>query len=62
MNKEEINKSDKTKDSQENKSYVKQTNIKIRDNLYNSYDLLLNEKYKIEVNENTLDRMKNYFR
>ena len=50
------------KNSQENKSYVKQTNIKIRDNLYNSYDLLLNEKYKIEVNENTLDRMKNYFR
>ena len=50
------------KNSQENKKYVNQTNIKIRDNLYNSYDLLLNEKYKIEVNENTLDRMKNYFR
>ena len=50
------------KNSQENKSYVKQTNIKIRDNLDNSYDLLLNEKYKIEVNENTLDRMNNYFR
>ena len=50
------------KNSQENKTYLIQTNIKIRDNLYNSYDLLLNEKYKIEVNENTLDRMKNYFR
>ena len=37
-------------------------NIKIRDNLYNSYDFLLNEKYKIKVNENSLDRMKNYFR
>ena len=50
------------KNSQENKSYVNQTNVKIRDDLYNSYDLLLNEKYKIEVNEKTLDRMKNYFR
>ena len=50
------------KNSQENKTYANQTNIKIRDDLYNSYDLLLNEKYKIEVNENTLDRMKNYFR
>ena len=50
------------KNSQENKTYVNKTNNKIRDNLYNSYDLLLNEKYKIEVNENTLERMKNYFR
>ena len=50
------------KNSNEDKTYLNQTNIKIRDNLYNSYDLLLNEKYKIEVNENTLERMKNYFR
>ena len=50
------------KNSNEDKTYLNQTNIKIRDDLYNSYDLLLNEKYKIEVNENTLDRMKNYFR
>ena len=50
------------KSSHENKSYANQTNVKIRNDLYNSYDLLLNEKYKIEVNENTLDRMKNYFR
>jgi len=51
-----------TKNSQENKAFANKTNIKIRDGLYNSYDLLLNEKYKIEVNEKTLDRMKNYFR
>ena len=50
------------KNSQENKTFANKTNIKIRDALYNSYDFLLNEKYKIEVNENTLDRMKNYFR
>ena len=50
------------KNSQENKTFANKTNKKIRDGLYNSYDFLLNEKYKIEVNENTLDRMKNYFR
>ena len=42
--------------------FKNQVNSKIRSNLYNSYDYLLNDKYKIKVNENTLDRMKNYFR
>jgi len=50
------------KNNKENKIFTNQTNINLRDNLYNSYDFLLNEKYKIEVNENTLERMKNYFR
>ena len=48
--------------SDESKFFVNKTNKKLRDNLYNSYDFLLNEKYKIEVNEKTLDRMKNYFK
>ncbi len=48
--------------SEEIETFVNQTNIKIRDSVYNSYDLLLNEKYKIKVNQKTLDRMKNYFR
>ena len=50
------------KNTQESKKFTKNTNIKIRDDLYNSYDFLLNEKYKIDVNEKTLDRMKNFFR
>ncbi len=50
------------KNSQESKTFTNQANIKIKDRLYNSYDFLLNEKYKIKVNEKTLDRMKNYFR
>ena len=48
--------------SDEIKFFANKTNKKLRDNLYNSYDFLLNEKYKIEVNEKTLDRMKNYFK
>ena len=51
-----------SKNTKEIVEFANQTNAKIRDNLYNSYDLLLNEKYKIKINEKTLDRMKNYFR
>ena len=50
------------KNSQENKKFTNQTNIKIRDRLYNSYDFMLNEKYKIKVNEKALEKVKNYFR
>ena len=39
-----------------------QTDGILRDNLYTSYDLLLNNKYKIKINENSLDRIKNYFK
>ena len=50
------------KNSEEIKKFTNQTNLILRDNLYNSYDLLLNEKYKIEINQKTLERTKNYFR
>ncbi len=50
------------KNSQDNETFVKKTNNKIRDRIFNSYDFLLNEKYKITINEKALDRMKNYFR
>ena len=51
-----------SKNSKEIKKFANQTNLKIRDNLYNSYDFLLNEKYKVKINQKTLDRMKNYFK
>ncbi len=57
-----INENNLIKNSQENKTFIDQANNNLRDKLYNSYDFLLNEKYKIEINEKTLDRMKNYFR
>ena len=44
------------------KKFSNRANSKIRNDLYNSYDLLLNEKYNIEINQKTLDRTKNYFR
>ncbi len=50
------------KNSKDSKMFVNQTDASLRDNLSNSYDFLLNEKYKININEKTLERMKNYFR
>ena len=50
------------KNSNDLNSYSKQSTIKLRDNLYGSYDVLMNAKYKIEINQNTLERVKNYFR
>ena len=50
------------KDNKDSKIFVNQTDVNLRDNLYNSYDFLLNEKYKININQKTLERMKNYFR
>ena len=34
----------------------------ISDNMYQSYDYLLNEKYKVKINQKTLERVKNYYR
>ena len=50
------------RNNKEIQKFAEQTNSMLRDNLYNSYDFLLNEKYEININENTLDRMKNYFK
>jgi peptidyl-prolyl cis-trans isomerase D len=42
--------------------YNNQANIIIRDYIYSSYDNFLNAKYKVNVNQKTLERVKNYFR
>jgi len=39
-----------------------ETNAENRNGILRSYDYLLNSKYKVIVNEKTLDRVKNYFR
>ena len=43
-------------------TYQKQSDKIIKNNLYSTYDNLLNEKYKIKINQSTLERVKNYFR
>ena len=41
--------------------YTIKANIQIKNDLYSSYDYLINDKYKITINQNTLERIKNYF-
>ena len=51
--------------SQNSKQFRKISNeasAKNRNNLLKSYDLLLSDKYKVVINEKTIDRVKNYFR
>ena len=45
-----------------NKDYLVKSNSKILDEIYSSYDLSLNRKYKVKVFKNTLDRIKNNFK
>ena len=35
---------------------------KIRGNIYGSYDIFINNKYKVKINEKSVERVKNYFR
>ena len=42
-------------------TYSHLSKIKIANSLYNTYDTYLRSKYKISINHNALDNMKNYF-
>ena len=46
-------------------NYVKyyfETGINLKNNIYSSYDQYMNDKYKITINQQTIDRLKNYFK
>ena len=53
----EISKTDKMLDL-----YKEQSSNNIKKNLYSSYDIFLNSKYNIQINEKTIERVKNYFK
>ncbi len=44
------------------KELYKQTQDKIQNEIYSSYDQYLNKNYKVEINYNTLERTENYFK
>ena len=50
------------KNSNEYKNYNDDANERMKDNMYSSYDFLLNKKYKVKINQKTLERVKNYYR
>ena len=49
------------KNSNVKKQYIFKGNNEIKESLYSSYDLYINTKYKVKLNEKTLERVKNYF-
>ena len=51
-----------SENSKEFNTVSNETSAENRNGILKSYDYLLNNKYKVIVNEKTLDRVKNYFR
>jgi len=47
--------------SEKYKKYFDLSKDKITDDLYNTYNSYLENKYKININYQTLDKTKNYF-
>jgi peptidyl-prolyl cis-trans isomerase D len=50
------------KDTKEYENYNDEANEKMKNNMYSSYDFLLNKKYKVKINQKTLERVKNYYK
>ena len=44
------------------KKYFGKSNLIVRNHISQTYDKLINEKYKVVINYNTLDRLKNFFK
>ena len=57
-----INKNNIVKNSENFLNFNNQTNMKIRNTMYKSYDYYIADKYKVKINQKTLERVKNYFK
>ncbi|WP_440676843.1 SurA N-terminal domain-containing protein [Candidatus Pelagibacter sp. HIMB1587] len=58
----DINKNTINKQGEEYKGFVSSQNTNNRKNILQSYDTLLNNKYQVQLNQKTIDRIKNYFK
>ena len=47
--------------SEEYKKYLNLSKTGIRNELFNTYDIYIKQKYKVDINYKTLDVVKNYF-
>ena len=50
------------KNSEEFDKFTLELNNKYKSYILRSYDYFLNDKYKVTINQKTLDRVKNYFK
>ncbi|WP_440651333.1 SurA N-terminal domain-containing protein [Candidatus Pelagibacter sp. HIMB1495] len=58
----DINKNTINKQGEEYKGFVNLQNTNNRKSILQSYDTLLNNKYQVQLNQKTIDRIKNYFK
>ena len=58
----EIQKPSLNKASDEYDKYYHETIIGLKNNIYSSFDHYINQKYKVEINYKTLEKIKNYLR
>ena len=58
----DINKNTINKQGEEYKVFVNSQNTNNRKSILQSYDTLLNNKYQVQLNQKTIDRIKNYFK
>ena len=49
------------KNTNEFEKYEAKARLNIVNNIYQTYDANLNQKYKVELNQRTIDRVKNSF-
>ena len=49
------------KNNEKFKEYINKQNSKIKNNMLKSYDLFLNDKYNVVLNQKTIERVKNFF-
>ena len=50
-----------SKDSEKFERYEAKARLNLINQIYSIYDKSLNEKYKVELNKRTIDRVKNSF-
>ena len=50
------------KNSENYKSFINKENTRIRNTILKSYDLLLNEKYNVDINKIAINNVENYFK
>ena len=57
-----INEENLSKNSDKFKNFKDEGMMKLRDQMYSTYDNFINDKYKVKINQKTLERVKNYFK
>ena len=57
-----VKKNDLDLKNDELKQFITKENSKNKTNILKSYDVLLNEKYKVVLNQKTIERVKNFFK